>query len=179
MQSTNSALDRLDEKLSQLERRLRIDKFNLDTELVEQGDYYNQAAQSYADAVSYRDEAKAELSGIKSKLDLETRQRLTKAEEKFTEAGINARVITEPEYQNALNVQGAWEDRVLRWSGLQEAVKQRGYALKDLAALAMAGYWADANGSVRGELRTARAEQVKDALAERAGRKRVRVGDQQ
>lgn len=160
--------------MQRLEGRLKIDKYDLDGELVDAAVYYNEIAQNYADAVSYRDEAKAEVDGIRAKLDQAIRKQLAAANEKTTEDGLKAKITAHPEYQAALEQLAAWNDRVVRWTGLQEAVKQRGYALKDLASLYVAGYWADQAGSTRAarEVKHEVAEEARERIAEKARSRR-------
>lgn len=166
-------LEKSDQALARVEAGLRINKYALDEELQSQPAYFYEASQEYATAISYRDEAKAEFEGVRAKLDQQIRRQLADANEKSTEDGIKSRVVAHPEYQQAQTILAAWTDRTFRWDGLKDAIKQRGYALKDLAELYIAGYWADATGA-SGSGRQARselAERAKDSLVEKHRRR--------
>lgn len=168
-----NSLSKSDDELGRLENGLRIDKYALDDELIEQAHFYNEVAQRHADAISYRDEAKADFEGIKAKVGLTIRQQFAQAGEKITESGVDARIVAHPEYQNALTTLAAWSDRVNRWSGLQTAIQQRGYALKDLSTLYVAGYWADRSAStVSREVKTGRADSAREKIVEKVRERR-------
>jgi hypothetical protein len=170
---STAAINKSDAELERLEQSLRIDKYSLDDELIEQAHYYNEVAQRFADTVSYRDEAKADFEGTKAKIDLQIRQKFAQANEKITEAGVEARVVVHPEYQNTLVTLAAWSDRVNRWSGLRDAIQQRGYALKDLSTLYTAGYWGDRSGSsVSRDVKTERADAARGKLVEKTRERR-------
>lgn len=161
------AIKRVDENLDRLETRLKIDKHTLDEELQDQAHYYNDCAQINSDAISYRDEAKADFDGIKAKVDQIVRRDAAGEPKKPTEDDLKSRTIIHPEYQNAQALLASWNDRVNRLTGLQEAIKQRGYALANLTSLYSAGYWADQAGSSRAgrEVRHEHAEEARGALA--------------
>lgn len=166
-------LNKSDADLDRLELGLKIDKNDLDNELMDQAYYFYQAARRFADAISYRDEAKADLEGIKAKVGLQIRQQFSDAGEKITEGGVDARVIANPEYQKALDRMAAWTDRVVRWTGLRDSIQQRGYALKDLTALYIAGYWADRAGSQASrEVKGDRAAAGREVIANKARERR-------
>jgi hypothetical protein len=170
---SSTAINKSDADLDRLEGGLKIDKYRLDDELIEQAHYYNEVAQRFADAVSYRDEAKAELEGTKAKLALGIRMEYAQANQKITESTVDAQVIAHPEYQNALTALAAWSDRVNRWSGLRDSIHQRGYALKDLSALYIAGYWADRSASsVPREVHAERTDRVRTGLAQKSQERR-------
>jgi hypothetical protein len=167
-----------DAALERLEKKLRIDKHGLDDELVEQAAYLNEVAQYCADAVSYRDEAKANLEGTRAKLDQQLRQQGAEETKRVTDTAVAAMITGHPEFQRAQDRFGAWVDRTNRWNGLREAVSQRGFALKDLTSLYIAGYWATHTMAPETRaVRTATATNIKTAVAEQRSQKRQRLPD--
>ncbi len=168
-------LDKLDADFDRFESMLRIDKHALDDELIEQPQYYSDVSQKLATCISYRDEAKDHLEGIRAMLDQRVRSEVADDAKKPPETAIASMVVQQPEYQKAKDSLAAWTDRYNRWMGLKEAIIQRGYALKDLVALFVADYFArNSAGGDGSRLRTADAEQVKADLREvRKERKRL------
>jgi hypothetical protein len=159
-------LARLDDEFDRYESMLRIDKHALDDELIEQPQYYSDVSQRLATCISYRDEAKDHLEGIRAMCDQRVRSSFADDAKKPPEAAIASMVVQQPEYQQAKDGLAAWHDRYNRWMGLKEAITQRGYALKDLVALFVADYFArnSAGKSVESRERTAKAEAVKEEL---------------
>ena len=122
---------------------LLIDKLNLDTCLIEQCSVYYKVGIGYADAVSYRDQAKSELDKVKAECDKFIRQDAAMANERITEAQVAAKILEETEYQIALGEFLEWKMLTDKWTALKESFGQRAYILRDLAQLWMANYYAD------------------------------------
>lgn len=159
---------KLDQDFDRYESMLTIDKHALDDELLEQPQYYSDVSQRLATCISYRDEAKDNLEGVRAMLDQRIRREVPDDAKKPSETAIASMVIQQSEYQKAKDEHAAWTDRYNRWMGLKEAIIQRGYALKDLVALFVADYFArNSSGSVESRTRTADADSVKAALKDK------------
>lgn len=168
-------LTKLEQDFDRYETLLRIDKNALDDELVEQPQYFSDTSKRLATVISYRDEAKANLEGIRASLDSQIRRTAAENAEKITESGVSNRIIQHPEYEKALIALAAWQDQYNRWMGLKEAIVMRGYALKDLVSLYAADYWArNSAGSSDNTRRTAEADHVKKELGDKR-RERTRL----
>lgn len=135
---------------------LRIDKLSLDDELERQSEMFYAVAEAHSKAVSARDAAKDELKRVDAELYLVVRDDLTaKAQkrvaggdakksaspERITEAQVNSEVILHTDHIKAEDVLRNREGTVNELEALRDAWHQRGYALKDLAALFVAQFF--------------------------------------
>ena len=167
-----------DEAFDRLEPQLKINKYELDEELVNQPDFFNKIGQRYAEAISYRDEAKSDRERVRAMLDREFRDEA--GDKKLTEAALNNMIIGHPSYEKATLAMAAWEDRVNKWRALLDGVKARGYVLSDLVTLYNTGYWADsAGGKDRAAARENVAREVKEEMSQMRRSKRQRLPDEE
>ncbi len=130
-----------DVELGFLERKLLIDKHQLDEELVHQAQTYNEIGSSAALAASQRDEAEDDMERVENELQLDLRREMDEAGTKYTEKSVNAQVAIHARIQKAKK---RYREAVLRTKQLEhlrDAFKQRGYALSDLAELFQSGYY--------------------------------------
>lgn len=135
-------------KTKQYREWLKIDKDDLDEELIRQPELYAKVALAQVRAVSNRDALKEEEKRLNAELQKEVRARFEKEDIKYTEKSVEAEIRTDSRT-------GVMSERVLdaersaaEWQALKEAYIQRSYVLKDLCGLCLAGYWADS--AVRG-----------------------------
>lgn len=124
--------ERTDLRPSEIRSKLRIDDDDLDQCLVDQPEYFYQAAQAATEAGAIRDGLELELKELKAQLDGDFRQQ---AERKLTETALTNRIITLPKVKDltrkVLDAKRRAEDAIV----LKEAFTQRSYALKDLTAI--------------------------------------------
>lgn len=149
---------------------LLIDKYNLDSGLVEQASVYHKIGNGYADAMSYRDQARAELDQVKAECDKFIRADAVLANERITEAQVTAKILEETQYQTANNEYLEWKMVTEKWSVLRDSFNQRAYALRDLCQLWMANYYAD---TAIAEARSGAVDRV--ASAARAAEAKARI----
>lgn len=125
----------------QLERRIKINKNDLDTELVEQADLYYNAGIDYVQKMSEAAYLSELGDKVRAKLDQAVRESHADDEKKPTETAIKAEIDAHPDWRK--HVSKALEANKARdfAQALKEAYQQRSYALKDLAALYMAQYY--------------------------------------
>jgi len=126
--------------------KLKIDRDDLDTMLIEQPQHYADAAREFALAVSRRDRAKHVLDETRARVDAQERQMARDNEEKITDSLLTARITVHPDVVQANKARDNWARMAALWEALKEAFEQRSYALKDLCALYHAGYWANSAG---------------------------------
>lgn len=131
------------ELLDEYSEFILIDKHNLDSAIVDQMRVYNYVGMEYANAVSYRDQAKFELDKVKAECDKFIRQDAALANERITEAQVAAKILEELTYQKANDEFLEWKMVTDKWTALKESFTQRSYMLRELCQLWMAHYWAD------------------------------------
>ncbi len=120
------------------QRALAISKHNLDSELEVQAVYQEQIADELTHADHQCAKAKQTLAQVEGRLTLDHKLDDPKANKEIVEA----RVIREAEYRNALS---EYQDKVQeqsRWHRLLESWRQRGFSLKTLADLYSSQYFA-------------------------------------
>jgi hypothetical protein len=123
---------------SEVRSKLRIDDDDLDQCLVEQPEYFYQAAERATSAGAERDGLELELKELKAQLDSDIRKAAEQREEKLTETALVNRIVTLPKVKElqrkVLDAKRQADDAV----NLKEAFVQRSYALKDLNAVQVA-----------------------------------------
>lgn len=148
-------------KLTDYERQLKIDKDDLDNELIGQPGEYYRIAKEVALTVSWRDEAKMLRDEAYAEADVDVRADMEKTDTKIVEANVKAQCELDDDVKVAKRTYLKHVDLVKRWEALEEAIKGRGYALKDLVALHVSG-WYQQEGS-GGKVRTEAKERVADS----------------
>ena len=119
---------------------LKINKFNLDEELVQQPILYETVSAKAVISQSRTDKAKKEREQLEYMLDKDIRSIALQTGRKITEKAIDAEIRTNEQW---LSYQKAYEvmvEEVGLWSVLQEAYKQRAFMLRDLVMLSINEY---------------------------------------
>lgn len=122
---------------------LKIDKLDLDNELIEQAAIYYQVSREYAQAVSIRDELYDKVKRVAAKLDKKLRDDNAEQGLRITEVALQSQILNEEPYIQAreeFNNAKLEADILL---AQKEAFQQRSYALKDLCGLFISGYFTD------------------------------------
>ena len=161
---------RLNSEELDLRKCLRIDKNDLDNELIRQPELFYHASTSYALCVSQRDQAKLDLERAEAEADSKIRRAAVKDDKvkKITEAEIVARRAMAPEVREAQDSYLSARAAVERAAALRDAYQQRGYAVKDLVNLYVSGYYGAVTGRFeRGEALDKRAAENRAVLAQR------------
>lgn len=141
------------------ERALRIDRNDLDTELVQQPDMYYRISREMAMSISRRDAAKLERDRTEAEVDLSLRHSHAADEKKPMESFYRNKVLLDTDFIDSQDKYIEACGTADRWQALKDAFSQRAYALKDLVSLYQTGYFT--NSSASGERTAAR-----DRLAE-------------
>lgn len=133
-----------EELLGEMQSRLLIDKHNLDIELSQHADTYYAIAHEYTRCMAYRDQAKQDCDLAKANVDRQLREKYAADGAKVTEARLDNEVTLSVPVQNAQSEYAMWRHMTEAWQALRDAYSTRGYAIRDLVQLHIAGYYADA-----------------------------------
>lgn len=144
LQRTRSPLQDSEDLLQEYSESLLIDKYSLDVSIIEQPTVYNNVGVGYANAMSARDFARAELDRAKAEADREVRNQALDDNIRITEAQIANRILEDEIYQAANRDYLNWKALTEKWLVLKESFGQRSYALRDMCQLWISGYYADA-----------------------------------
>jgi hypothetical protein len=163
-----------DVELAHFEARLRIDKYKLDDELVEQPRNFEEVADRYALAKSLRDQAKDDLKTVEAERTIAIRAEKDGAGEKVTEKLLADLVQTDSLRKKAFRRFVQCEREANQLEGLRDAYHDRGWMIRELCGLATAGYFAES--SVRGgavnDRQNAEYERRKKEMNEKRKRRR-------
>jgi len=129
--------------LEEYAEALLIDKYSLDAGLIEQPTVYYNVGVGYANAMSARDFARAELDRAKADADREVRNQAMDENVRITEAQVANRILEDPLYQAANRNYLDWKALTEKWIALKESFGQRAYALRDMCQLWISNYYAD------------------------------------
>lgn len=151
-----------------LEDDLKIDKLDLDTELINQPSLFFKVGKFYAESISVRDEAKLNRDREQAELDRLVRQEAHESNEKITETQVLSRIKENPSYD-------VFQARVFKlteiadqWAALKESYQQRSYALGHLVNLFQSNYYTDSFAGVeRNESRDRKASTARERMAEK------------
>lgn len=124
-------------------KAIMIDKDALDEEIVRQAQYFRDAGEEYAYAVSRRDRLKDELECLRASLGMGIRLAASKADPptKLTEGSIGEQVITDERFQKLQSSLRSAELEVDLASANKAAFHAKGMALHDLAELYQTNYY--------------------------------------
>lgn len=150
-----------------MSNELRIDKFNLDDELVSQAEIFYKVAEKHIDSIDERDRLYQSLKNIESGLSLEVRSNCENEGKKVTEKVIETLVNTNPQrlvaQEDYLKAKKKCDDLAV----MKEALQQKSYMLKELVQLYVAGYYSIE--SVRGDSKNG------NEARHKLGRERVKL----
>jgi hypothetical protein len=122
--------------------QLVIDEFALDKELIKQPSLYDFWAHKSADARHNHEQAKAKLDQIRAQLSLNIRRDPSAfGLSKTTEATIDAVIVTEQQYADALEEVIEAKHLVDRYAGHLTALDHRKKSLEKLVELHVANYY--------------------------------------
>lgn len=123
---------------------LKIDKLALDNELTDHPELLNAIGREYARCMAMRDNKKHDHDLAIAATDKRLRTRYSDEGVKITEARLEKELLEHPAVQNAFTEYAMWKHMTEAWLALKESMNARGYALRDLAALYIAGYYSHA-----------------------------------
>lgn len=154
-------------EIEDFEKMLVIKKHQLDEELAIQADVQWRISEKLAAANANRDDLKEALARVESDLTM----LILREEPKLAVTKIEIELKTEPKRMRAFQLYMLAKQSADRWSGLYEAWKARGFAIKSLCDLYASNYFVSDGHSPR---------QSSDSLharydAERARRATIRT----
>lgn len=128
---------------SDLRDKLRIDRDNLDFEIIAQPEYFYQAANACAEAISRRDRAYESIKQVDASLYMVVRVKAEETGAKVTETTVGNMVLAD---ENHIEAHHAWAEAKAdadSLAALRDAFQQRGYMLRDLVQLIVTGYYSE------------------------------------
>lgn len=132
---------------------LAIDKNHLDVELISQAQKMMRYSAEHAQAQYDRDHTKRNLDVVRANEDARIRTELIAAEIKFTEAVVDGRVKTSPNYQEAQDFYIKAEYKVNLLLGVVMAMNARRTMLESLVRMIMSDWWAEPRIKGIGEMK--------------------------
>lgn len=153
-------------EIAEFEPELKIDKYRLDDEIAKQADLYHRVSAGYAEAASWRDRAKHELSMTEADAAQEVRTEIAETGEKVTEAGVKEQLTLKKQVVAARRLHISWERLAEEWRGLQVAFDQKSKMLRDMSQLYVSGYFTvTATGKAGDNAREVRADVGRKLMA--------------
>jgi len=147
------------------ESKLRIDPGNIDREIIEHSERYFEVAEQAARASSRATAAKDVFAREEAELYRAIAMEKAEAGERVTEKALANEILCHPRRITAFEaLQDAYRESAT-WDALRTAWSSRGYMLRDLAQLVLAGH--TATRAVSSPERDAKANQGKSELARR------------
>ena len=129
---------------NEFEQDLRMDKYSLDLECLNQPRLFTKWADKLADAVAERDRADQKVEVVKAEVEQSIRVNPQKyGIDKVTEATIKSYVTTSQEVNKAIEDWIQAKHVVGLLMSAKEAMEQRKSMLEELVKLYLSGYWAD------------------------------------
>lgn len=154
--------------IEELRSCLKIDQNNLDTEISQQPVLYDQVSESAAMSRSRLDHAKDSIETIEAEISVQIRSDAEKEDEKLTESGIKVMIIGDKDRKKAVATYLGLKHETELWDKLENSFRNRGYMLRELSSLFIAGYYQESSSSgSRGRLRKTHAEKNSERLAEK------------
>lgn len=158
--------NRLPDRYNELKEQLKIDKDNLDLELIRQLDLMRKVGELYAEAISHRDWYKDAVDYVMSEVDNEIRSKLERKGEKVTEAKLSKLVVAHDKVKRAKVGYTLAKELSNKIGVLKDTVSTRSHAIHDLVELWLGNYFT--TSAIKGE----KMGSVKDEAIERAKSKR-------
>ena len=147
------------EDLDELKSALFIDKYALDDMLLEHPSSFQIIAEEVTTANAYKDYMDKYVKEIYAETYLKIKEEALVTGTKMTEEAVKQLVFLDPRYSQVKNLFLKIQHKAANVSTLKEAMSTRGFMLRDLASLYIAGYFA--KDSVSGEA----SDEVKISLA--------------
>lgn len=127
--------------LKNLRAALAIDKHNLDDMVMQQPMLYMDVSEEASKAINVRDSDKVTLKELEASESVRITSELTACAKKPTAAQVTASVTTSEVVKVAKDRLQKSTQEARLWEDLKEAYIQRSHALKELANLAVSGYY--------------------------------------
>lgn len=129
--------------IEELRLHLKIDKHKLDDALETQAEIFHKISEHTALAIAEKDASKYDLDNLISATYLNIRKEAISKSRKITEVLLQNELEQVKEVQEAKEVYLEAKANTDEWLAFKESFSQRGYMLRDLATLWVAGYYAE------------------------------------
>ena len=126
---------------------LKINKNDLDSEIVRQPELYFKVAEAYAIAVSVRDASKEAVKQLEAEKGLEIREALDNSGVRATESLVTSHLNCDEEYKQARSKYLENSALVEKLDALKSAYTSRGFMLRDLVQLYVSEYFLNNSAS--------------------------------
>lgn len=130
-----------DEVLSGYASKLAIDKHTLDDDIQSQPALFYEVSERATIAGSLRDEVKKRLDEVYAEVTLGIREAAAEDKRKLTEDMVKQETMLKDAYKEAYRELLRAKKYTDLWTSMKDSYAQRGYMLRDLAALFGAQYW--------------------------------------
>lgn len=130
-------------EVEELRDKIRIDKDDLDLEVISQPDLFYAASSAHALAVSNRDQAYEGLKQTDAELNLDIREEMLGKGEKFTETLLSSIVQSHESHKEAYIEYASYKRDAEQLQALKEAFLQRSHMLRELVQLYVTGYYSE------------------------------------
>lgn len=128
--------------------RLRINRLDLDTELIEQPEHFQKVGEEAAYATSRAAKSKDDYRTEEAKAAKRAQTILEGRDERVTDKVVSAMVQRDKHRQAAFYAYLDAEAEAAKWAALRDAWASRGFILRDLVQLTVSGYLAETSSSV-------------------------------
>ncbi len=130
-------------KLDEFRGYLKIDRDALDEAIIMQSDLYYRVSRMFVLAVSKKDKLKEEIAIVDANLDMDLREEAAnkKKGEKVTEGAIRGQIAAHRAHIESIREYLDARREMEELQALKDAFSQRGYMLRELARLYIAGYY--------------------------------------
>ena len=132
-------------KLDEMEKWLKIDRENLDEEVMRQPELFYRVSAELASAISDRDGAKDLMNRTEARIKEDIREEWRKEEKKFTVTEVDDAASRHPKFKSRQEEYRAASQRVELVSAMKEAFQQRSYMLRELSSLWVNNYFQDSS----------------------------------
>jgi hypothetical protein len=130
---------RMIQTISDGERYLRIDRNNLDKDVIQQPQLYWEVSRNLTEALDKKDQLKDLMERTFAKISNDIRGE----EPKSTESKLKELTTIDPEYQTSRNDYLNAKAIADKWQALKDAFSQRSFMLKELVSLYSANYFSE------------------------------------
>lgn len=127
--------------LHEFRSKLRVDKFNLDREVMEQPEMFYHVCEGHQEALSKQAELASEVKQAEAAAGIKAREDLKDAKNKPTDTQIAAIVTSDERVIMARDLLLRANADVANWANMKEAYMQKSFMLKEASRLYEANYF--------------------------------------
>ena len=162
--------------MSEYKGDLKIDKYSLDEELVNQPSLFMKWAEEYVFALERRDKAKEKLDIVKAEIDADIRNNPKDYgfDGKVTEAGISACIIQQEGYSKVNSELIEANKEVNIYAAAKEAMGHKKSSLAKLVELYLTDYWSEVPLPKKGNDKTTQLKKEREITTQSRMRRKLK-----